>query len=207
VTTVNTVREKGSYALGVGVVGNLRQGGIDFDPDVFLLGIKDVLSGKKLLLTNEELQSAVAALQQEMQQKHETEQKALGEENKKNGDDFLAANKTKQGIITLPSGLQYKIVKQGTGPKPLPTDTVECHYRGTLIDGTEFDSSAKHGQAAIFPVGAVIAGWVEILQSMPVGSKYEVFVPADLAYGESSPTPAIGPHSTLVFDIELLSIK
>jgi FKBP-type peptidyl-prolyl cis-trans isomerase FklB len=129
------------------------------------------------------------------------------EPNKKAGDAFLAANKTKEGVVTLPSGLQYKILKEGTGPKPTPADSVVCNYRGTLIDGKEFDSSYKRGQPATFPVGQVIKGWTEALQLMPVGSKWQLFVPADLAYGDRGAGPDIGPGATLIFEVELISIK
>jgi FKBP-type peptidyl-prolyl cis-trans isomerase FklB len=134
-------------------------------------------------------------------------QKEEGAANKKDGDAFLAANKGKDGVVTLPSGLQYKILKQGNGPKPTANDTVECNYRGTLIDGKEFDASSKHGGPASFPVGGVIKGWTEALQLMPVGSKWQLFVPADLAYGDRGAGADIGPDATLIFEVELLSIK
>ena len=128
--------------------------------------------------------------------------------NKKDGDAFLAANKGKEGVVTLPSGLQYKIVKEGTGPKPTAQDTVECNYKGTLIDGTEFDSTAKHGgKPATFPVGGVIKGWTEALQLMPVGSKWQLFIPGDLAYGQRGAGGVIGPNATLIFEVELVSIQ
>ena len=130
-----------------------------------------------------------------------------GDANKKEGDEFLAQNKTKEGVVTLPSGLQYKILKEGTGPKPSVSDSVVCNYKGTLIDNTEFDSSYKRGQPATFPVGQVIKGWTEVLQLMPVGSKWQVFVPSDLAYGPRAPGGTIGPNATLIFEIELLSIQ
>lgn len=131
----------------------------------------------------------------------------VGKENKMAGKAFLAANKTKPGVVTLHSGLQYKIEKQGTGHKPRATDSVECNYRGTTIDGKEFDSSYRRGQTATFPVNRVIPGWTEILQLMPVGSKYKVFIPSDLAYGERGAGADIGPNATLIFDIELIAIK
>jgi FKBP-type peptidyl-prolyl cis-trans isomerase FklB len=131
----------------------------------------------------------------------------VAQANKKEGDAFLAANKTKEGVVTLPSGLQYKILQQGTGPKPTLNDTVVCNYRGTLIDGKEFDSSYKRGQPETFPVNKIIKGWMEALPLMPVGSKWQLFVPPDLAYGERSAGPDIGPNSTLIFEVELLSIK
>jgi FKBP-type peptidyl-prolyl cis-trans isomerase FklB len=138
--------------------------------------------------------------------KQEAKMAQLGDTNKKEGAAFLAANKTKEGIVALPSGLQYKVEKQGTGPKPAAGDTVTCNYRGTLIDGKEFDSSYKRGQPASFPVSGVIRGWTEALQLMPVGSKWELFIPSDLAYGDRGAGPDIGPGSTLVFEVELLSI-
>jgi len=147
------------------------------------------------------------ALQADLRKKQEETMKAAGDVNKKQGDAFLAANKAKEGVVTLPSGLQYKILTEGKGPKPAATDSVVCNYRGTLIDGTEFDSSYKRGQPATFPVGQVIPGWTEALQLMPVGSKWQLFIPPDLAYGERSPSPVIGVNSTLIFDIELLSIQ
>ena len=131
---------------------------------------------------------------------------AAGEANKKQGDAFMAANKTKEGVVTLPDGLQYKILTAGTGPKPLATDTVICNYKGTLIDGSEFDSSYKRGQPATFPVGGVIKGWTEALQLMPVGSKWQLFIPSDLAYGDRGQGP-IGPNATLIFEVELVSIQ
>ena len=146
-------------------------------------------------------------VQNEMRKKQQAEMQAAGEANKKEGDAFLAANKAKDGVVTLPSGLQYKILTQGTGPKPTATDSVVCNYRGTLINGTEFDSSYKRGEPATFPVSGVIKGWTEALQLMPVGSKWQLFVPSDLAYGERSPGPEIGPDSTLIFEVELLSIQ
>jgi FKBP-type peptidyl-prolyl cis-trans isomerase FklB len=127
--------------------------------------------------------------------------------NKKTGEEFLAANKSKDGVVALPSGLQYKILTAGTGAKPTASDSVECNYRGTLINGTEFDSSSKHGGPATFPVSGVIKGWTEALQLMPVGSKWQLFVPSDLAYGERGAGGDIGPNETLIFEVELLSIK
>jgi FKBP-type peptidyl-prolyl cis-trans isomerase len=142
----------------------------------------------------------------EMSKKKEAEAQHAGQANQLEGTQFLAANKAKPGVVALPSGLQYKILKEGTGPKPTAADSVVCNYRGTLVNGTEFDASSKHGGPATFPVTGVIKGWTEALQLMPVGSKWELYVPSDLAYGERSPGGEIGPNSTLIFEVELLSI-
>jgi FKBP-type peptidyl-prolyl cis-trans isomerase FklB len=147
-------------------------------------------------------------LQKEMQEKQQAKAAAEGDANKKEGDAFLAANKTKEGVVTLPSGLQYKILKEGNGPKPTASDSVVCNYKGTLINGTEFDSSYKRGEPATFPVTGVIKGWTEALQLMPVGSKWQLFIPPDLAYGpRGTPGGPIGPNATLIFEVELISIK
>lgn len=206
-TTLSTPKDKLSYAIGLNIGRSLQKDDIAVDPEIVAQGFQDVLSGGKTLLTDEEAKAAIVALQADLRKKQEESMKAAGDVNKKQGDAFLAANKAKEGVVTLPSGLQYKIVTPGTGPKPAATDTVVCNYRGTLIDGTEFDSSYKRGQPATFPVGQVIPGWTEALQLMPVGSKWQLFIPADLAYGERSPSPVIGVNSTLIFDIELLSIQ
>jgi FKBP-type peptidyl-prolyl cis-trans isomerase FklB len=203
---LNTQKEKASYAIGSSIGKSLQRDGIEVDSAILLRGMNDVMTGGKLLLTDEEAKAVITTLQQEAHAKKDAEMKALGDTNKKEGEAFLSANKSKEGVVTLPSGLQYKIVKKGDGPKPLASDTVECNYRGTLISGKEFDSSYKRGQPATFPVSGVIKGWTEILQLMPVGSKYQVFIPADLAYGPR-PNPEIGPNATLIFDIELLTIK
>ncbi len=206
-TTLSTPKDKLSYAIGLNIGRSLGKDAIDVDPEIVAQGFKDALAGGKTLLTDEEAKAAIVTLQADLRKKQEETMKAAGEANKKQGDAFLAANKAKEGVVTLPSGLQYKIVTPGTGPKPAATDTVVCNYRGTLIDGTEFDSSYKRGQPATFPVGQVIPGWTEALQLMPVGSKWQLFIPPDLAYGERSPSPVIGVNSTLIFDIELLSIQ
>jgi FKBP-type peptidyl-prolyl cis-trans isomerase FklB len=204
---LKTQKEKASYAIGMNIAGNMKQNGVEVDTVILLRGMNDVLAGDKLLLTDEEAKAALTTLQQESREKKEAQMKSLGEANQKEGEAFLAANKTKEGVVTLPSGVQYKVEKQGDGPKPLSTDTVVCNYRGTLINGKEFDSSYKRGQPATFPVGGVIKGWTEMLQLMPVGSKYQVFIPAALAYGPRGPSADIGPNATLIFEIELLSIK
>jgi FKBP-type peptidyl-prolyl cis-trans isomerase FklB len=208
VTTLTTTKEKASYAIGMNLGGGLHRQNIDVDSAALIQGLKDTLSGNKTLLTDEEARAALMQLQSEMQSKMQAKQAAEGEANKKEGDAFLAANKTKEGVVTLPSGLQYKILTQGTGPKPTATDSVVCNYKGTLINGTEFDSSYKRGEPATFPVTGVIKGWTEALQLMPVGSKWQLFIPSDLAYGpRGTPGGPIGPNATLIFEVELISIK
>jgi len=192
--------------VGANIGKGLEREGIELDQAMFFRGMKDALVGDKLLMTDDEAKAAFTAYQKEAHEKQEAKMKVLGEQNKKAGEAFLAANKSKEGVVTLPSGLQYKIEKQGKGPKPVSSDTVECDYRGTLIDGKEFDSSYKRGKSLSIPVTGVIKGWTEVLQLMPVGSKYQVFVPSDLAYGARGPAE-IGPDATLIFEIELLSIQ
>jgi len=204
---LKTDKDKVSYALGMNLGANLKRDSIDIDTAILVRALKDTVAGGKTLLTESEARAALTQLQTVVRNKQMEKMKVAGEANKKEGDSFLAANKTKDGIVTLPSGLEYKILAQGTGPKPAATDTVVCNYRGTLINGTEFDSSYKRGQPATFPVTGVIKGWTEALQLMPVGSKWQLFLPAGLAYGERGPSPEIGPNSTLVFEVELLSIQ
>ncbi len=186
---------------------NFKKQSVPVDPAILERGLKDSMAGGKTLLTDDEAQAAIMEVQNDVRKKMQEQQQAQGAANKKEGDTFLAENKTKEGVVTLPSGLQYKILKEGTGPKPAATDSVVCNYRGTLINGTEFDSSYKRGQPATFPVSGVIKGWTEALQLMPVGSKWQLFIPSDLAYGERGPSPEIGSNSTLIFEVELLSIE
>ena len=186
---------------------NLHKQSVPVDPNILARGLKDSLAGTKTLLTDDEAQAAIIEVQNDLRKKQQEKMQVEGAANKKEGDDFLAANKGKEGVVPLPSGLQYKILKEGTGPKPTATDSVVCNYRGTLINGTEFDSSYKRGQPATFPVTGVIKGWTEALQLMPVGSKWQLFIPSDLAYGERGPAPEIGPNATLIFEVELLSIE
>jgi FKBP-type peptidyl-prolyl cis-trans isomerase len=204
--TLKTQKDKFSYALGMKMAENLKKQSVPVDPAILSRGLRDALAGGKTLLTDEEAQSAMTAVQNDMRQKMQEKMKEEGEANKKTGEAFLAANKGKEGVVTLPSGLQYKILKAGTGPKPTANDSVVCNYKGTLIDGKEFDSSYKRGQPATFPVTGVIKGWTEALQLMPVGSKWQLFIPPDLAYGERGAGGDIGPDSTLIFEVELLSI-
>jgi FKBP-type peptidyl-prolyl cis-trans isomerase FklB len=200
-------KDKVSYAIGVNIGKSMRKDTVDVDPAIFSRGMKDALAGGKLLLTDDEIKATLTKLQTELRARQEVAMQKAGDINKKAGDDFLAQNKTKEGVVALPDGLQYKILKQGNGPKPAATDSVVCNYRGTLLDGTEFDSSYKRGQPATFPVNGVIKGWTEAVQLMPVGSKWQLFIPADLAYGNRGAGADIGPNATLIFEVELLSIQ
>ncbi len=206
-TTLKTSKEKFSYALGMNWGSNLRKQSVEVDPNLVAQGLKAALAGGKTLLTQEQAKAALTEAQNAIQKKHQETMQVAGEANKKEGDAFLAANKSKEGVVALPSGLQYKIMKAGTGPKPTASDSVVCNYRGTLINGTEFDSSYKRGQPATFPVGGVIKGWTEALQLMPVGSKWQLFIPGSLAYGERGAGGDIGPNATLIFEVELMSIQ
>jgi len=208
---LTTRKQKFSYALGMsigsGLGGNLKKQGVEFDPNLVSQGVKDSLAGGKTRLTQEEAQAVLGEVQTEVRKQQQEKNQQAGAANKTEGEAFLAANKAKDGVVTLPSGLQYKILTAGTGPKPAATDSVSCNYRGTLINGTEFDSSYKRGQPATFGVGQVIKGWTEALQLMPVGSKWQLFIPSSLAYGEQGAGGGqIGPNATLIFEVELLSI-
>jgi len=206
--TLKTQKDKASYAIGMNIGKNLKRDSVEVDPAVLYRALKDAYTGSKLLLTDEEAKTALTTLQAEVRGKEEAKTKAAAVENKKTGEAFLAANKTKEGVVTLPSGMQYKIIKEGNGPKPTAEDTVLCNYRGTLVDNTEFDSSYKRGEPLKIPVGGVIKGWTEAIQLMPAGSKWQLFIPSDLAYGErGAPGSPIGPNSTLVFEVELISIE
>src|SRR3954447_2614916 len=195
-------RDKVSYAIGMQIGFNLARQKVDINPDVLATGIKDSM-GNKPQLTPDQVKDVMAQFEKDMEQK----QKQLGEKNKTEGAKFLEDNKKKPGVKTTASGLQYKVEKEGTGPQPKATDMVTVNYRGTLIDGTEFDSSYKRGQPATFPVNGVIKGWTEALQLMKQGAKYQLFIPANLAYGERAMGPDIGPNSTLIFDVELVDVK
>jgi FKBP-type peptidyl-prolyl cis-trans isomerase len=205
--SLNTKKEKVSYAIGADLGGKLKTSSIEVDPNILTRALKDSLTGAKSAMTEDEVRATLSDLTKDLQQKQAALNKEKADKNKKDGDAFLAANKTKEGVVALPSGLQYKILKAGTGPKPTAADTVVCNYKGTLIDGKEFDSSYKRGQPATFPVGGVIKGWTEALQLMPVGSTWQLFIPADLAYGDRQAGPDITPGSTLVFEVELMSIQ
>jgi len=193
--------------IGTGLGANLKKQSVEVDSNLVSQGLKDTMSGGKTRLTQEEAQAVLKEVQTEVQKQQQEKMKETADKNKAEGEAFLAANKSKDGVVTLPSGLQYKILTAGTGPKPTASDSVVCNYRGTLINGTEFDSSYKRGQPATFGVGQVIKGWTEALQLMPVGSKWQLFVPSSLAYGERGAGAEIGPDSTLIFEVELLSIQ
>ena len=211
--TLKTQKEKASYAIGMnigkGLKESLKKDDVDVSSEILLRGMRDALAGNKPLLTDEEAQAVLTNLQTDLKKHQQEELAAAAAKNSTAGTAFLAANKAKPGVTVLPSGLQYKVVTQGTGPKPTASDVVVCNYKGTLIDGTEFDSSYKRGKPATFPVGQVIKGWTEALQLMPVGSKWDLYLPPTLAYGERG-TPnggPIGPNETLVFEVELISIQ
>ena len=191
--------------IATGLKQQMKPG--DIDNASLVRGIKDALAGAKPALSMDDAVAALKKLQDTVQKEEEAALQQAGEANQKAGDAFLAANKSKEGVVTLPSGLQYKILTEGTGPKPAATDTVVCNYRGTLLDGKEFDSSYKRGQPATFPLNQVIKGWTEGVQLMSVGSKYQFYIPAALAYGARGAGADIGPNSTLIFDVELISIQ
>src|SRR3982751_6854182 len=195
-------KDKVSYSIGMQIGFNLGRQKVDVNPDVLAAGIKDAIGGKPQL-TPEQVKDIMAQFEKDMEQK----QKQLGEKNKTEGAKYLEENKKKPGVKTTASGLQYKVIKEGAGAQPKATDMVTVNYRGTLIDGTEFDSSYKRGQPATFPVNGVIKGWTEALQLMKQGSKYQLFIPSNLAYGERSVSPELGPNSTLIFDVELQDVK
>jgi FKBP-type peptidyl-prolyl cis-trans isomerase FklB len=208
---LKTKKEKFSYALGMNIgknLGNqLKQGAVEVDWSLVGQGLKDsTAEGGKTRLTEDEAKAVLTEVQSDIQKQQKAKMEEAAAKNKSEGEAFLAANKSKEGVVTLPSGLQYKILTAGTGPKPAVSDSVVCNYRGTLINGTEFDSSYKRKEPATFGVGQVIKGWTEALQLMPVGSKWQLFIPSNLAYGERGAGAEIGPNSTLIFEVELMSI-
>ena len=208
---LTTRKEKFSYALGMsfgsGLGNNLKKQAVEADPSLVVQGFKDGLTGGKTQLTEQEAQAVLQEVQTEVRKAAQEKQEKAAAANKSEGETFLAANKAKEGVVTTASGLQYKILTQGTGAKPTASDSVVCNYKGTLINGTEFDSSYKRKEPATFPVSGVIKGWTEALQLMQVGSKYQLFIPSNLAYGEQGqPRGGIEPNATLVFEVELMSI-
>jgi FKBP-type peptidyl-prolyl cis-trans isomerase FklB len=205
--SLKTQKDKVSYLIGAQIGNDFKAQQMDIDPDLFSRGLKDALAGKKAPLSEQEIRETMMAFQKEMQTKSAEQNKKLAEQNKKEGDAFLAENKKKEGVKTTPSGLQYKVVRQGTGKMPKSTSTVVVNYRGTLLDGKEFDSSYKRGEPFTTAVNGVVKGWQEALPLMKEGAKYQIFVPSQLAYGERGAGREIGPNAVLIFEIELLSIK
>ena len=205
--TLQTEQQQYSYFLGLDIGKSLQRTGLEIDLDAFMAALKAALNDEPKLLTDEQLAEIRASLMIKMQQKAQAQASAQAETNRATGAAFLAENKTKEGVVTTGSGLQYKVIKQGDGAKPKASDTVTVHYRGTLLDGSEFDSSHKRGQPATFPLNGVIPGWTEGVQLMSVGSTYVFYVPSQLAYGERGAGKQIGPNSTLIFEVELLEIK
>lgn len=205
-TKLTDKKDKISYSIGVDVGKSIQKQKIEINPESFLAGFKDGQADKLTLMTEEEIRQTLMALQTEMLEKHKTMAKELAAKNLAEGEKFLAENKKQKGVVTLPSGLQYRIIKEGKGTAPKATDMVTTHYRGKLINGTEFDSSYNRGEPAKFAVNGVIPGWTEALQLMKPGAKWELFVPAKLAYAENGVGQLIGPNSTLLFEVELLNV-
>ena len=206
-TELKSTRQQASYAIGLNIGRSISRDGLEIDVDVMAEGLRDGIAGSEPRLTDEQITAAMQAFQQEAIAQGATRQKAAADKNAQESAAFLAANKKKKDVITLDSGLQYKVLKSGNGPSPKATDTVRTHYHGTLIDGSVFDSSVKRGEPISFPVNGVIKGWTEVLQRMKVGDKWQVFIPSDLAYGPTGSQGAIGPNQALVFEIELLGIE
>lgn len=199
-------KEQVSYSVGYQVGGDLRNQEIDLDLEVLVKGIKDALLGVAPLITANEMRTTLVTLKQDLVAKQEAEDRQTAEQNAREGEAFLSENAKRNGVTVLPSGLQYQVLVKGSGAKPKATDTVTVHYRGTLLDGTEFDSSFKRNEPTKLQLNRVIAGWSEALQLMSEGAKWKLFVPAQLAYGERGVGP-IPPHSTLIFDVELIAVN
>lgn len=204
---LKTEKDKVSYSIGLDIGTTFKKQSMDIDPATLLRGLQDGTAGTKPLLSEEQIKETMTAYSKSMMEKQTAAAKEAGDKNAAAGDKFLAENKTKEGVKTTPSGLQYKVLKEGNGATPKETDTVETHYRGTLLSGKEFDSSYKRNEPASFPVNRVIKGWTEALQMMKVGSKYELWIPPALGYGERGAGQDIGPNETLHFEVELLGIK
>ncbi|MDB5264152.1 MAG: hypothetical protein JWQ14_3435 [Adhaeribacter sp.] len=202
------LKDRISYIIGRDMASNFQKQGLEINPEIFNQGMKEAMSGTQSELSPDEVQEAMMELQQLMQSRQPTTQDSrAGEINLQEGEAFLAENKNREGVVTLPSGLQYQVLREGTGKTPGKTDKVTTHYHGTLIDGTVFDSSYERGQPATFPVNGVIAGWTEALTKMQEGAKWRLFLPSDLAYGTQGAGDDIGPNSALIFDVELISVN
>jgi len=200
-------KDKASYSIGYDIGETFKKQKIDLNIDTLVAGLKEAMGGKEAAMSKEDREKTLQAFQKEMMEKQIAASKEAATKNQAEGEKFLAENKTKDGVKTTASGLQYKVLKEGSGASPKETDTVVTNYRGTLIDGTEFDSSYKRNEPASFPVNRVIKGWTEALQLMKPGAKYQLFIPSSLAYGERGAGQLIGPNATLIFEVELLSIK
>ncbi len=207
--SLNTKRSRESYSLGVELGRSLKEsaGPYELDPGVAARGLQDALSGRHLLMDEEDMDESLAAFREIVSSRQQEQRRQLAQENLEKGTSFLQSNADKQGVVQLPSGLQYQVLQKGDGPTPGLDQTVTVHYRGTLLDGTVFDSSYERGQPATFPLKGIIKGWQEALQRMPEGSKWRLFIPPDLAYGEQQAGPHIGPNSVLIFEVELLGIE
>lgn len=207
---LDTQKDKASYIIGQNIGRSFKQQSLDaelIDLGQLRAGIEDALAGKESPLSPEEMAEVMTAFQEQIMARVDSINTAQGEANKAAGQAFLEKNSKEEGVVTLPSGLQYKVIKEGSGSKPKPTSMVTVHYTGTLIDGTKFDSSRDRGQPATFPVNGVIAGWTEALQLMTPGSHWMLYIPSELAYGDRAASPEIGPNATLIFDVELLSVN
>jgi len=206
-TPLASEKDRLSYSIGMDIGKNLKRQEIDIDPDLLARGFRDSFSGSKTLLSDEEATRILTTFQRDLTAKQQEKTREIAASAKKKGDEFLAKNKKKQGVRTTSSGLQYRVLRQGTGKSPKATDSVTVNYRGTLIDGKEFDSSFNRGQPATFRVDGVIKGWTEALQLMKEGAKWELFLSPDLAYGERGAAPVIGPNEVLIFEVELIEVK
>jgi len=203
----NNNKERISYIIGRDMAANFKKQGIEIEPQFLLKGLQEAMAGTQSNLSQEEVHQAMTELQQLMQSRQASTQGRMAEINQQEGEAFLAENKSRPGVVALPSGLQYQVLQEGTGATPGRTDKVTTHYHGTLLDGTVFDSSYERGQPATFPVNGVIAGWTEALTKMKEGAKWRLFIPSNLAYGAQGAGDDIGPNATLIFDVELLSVK